>query len=127
MFFSACSKRSGEKVGKSQGMARQHKRAFSSEEIYGSTFLTCCVCCRLWHQTTLTLEELVKAPVFYAGGNTELLDIYRQFLQDQKSGSGWTGFACKISPVKHASLAITIAKQFQGKFAIFVCCLLTSA
>eukprot|EP00285_Hemiselmis_virescens_P005840 CAMPEP_0173384904 /NCGR_PEP_ID=MMETSP1356-20130122/7496_1 /TAXON_ID=77927 ORGANISM="Hemiselmis virescens, Strain PCC157" /NCGR_SAMPLE_ID=MMETSP1356 /ASSEMBLY_ACC=CAM_ASM_000847 /LENGTH=398 /DNA_ID=CAMNT_0014340495 /DNA_START=54 /DNA_END=1250 /DNA_ORIENTATION=+ len=67
---------------------------------------------KLWHQTTIALEELVKAPCFSAKGNTELLELYKTFLQDQPQGSGWPGFASKISPVKHASLCITISKQF---------------
>mmetsp|Transcript_38222 Transcript_38222/g.95678 ORF Transcript_38222/g.95678 Transcript_38222/m.95678 type:complete len:375 (-) Transcript_38222:56-1180(-) len=77
---------------------------------------------KLWHQTTIALQELVKAPCFAASGNTELLDIYKDFLQDQPQGSGWTGFASKISPVKHASLAITISKQYDESEAGIVAC-----
>jgi len=78
---------------------------------------------KLWHQTTLALEELVKAPVFFAGGNKELLGLYKEFLQDQPANSPWTGFASKISPVKHASLAIVVAKQFEDSEAGIVECI----
>ena len=74
------------------------------------------VCGRLWHQATLALEELVKAPCFSAVGNKELLELYKGFLQDQPSSAPWSGFACKISPVKHASLAIVISKQYNGGY-----------
>ncbi len=63
----------------------------------------------------MVLEELVKAPCFAAPGNKELLELYRSFLQDQPSSAPWTGFASKISPVKHASLVIAISKQYDGE------------
>lgn len=37
-----------------------------------------------------------------------------EFLKDQPSTAKWTGFASKISPVKYASLAIVISKQYNG-------------
>mmetsp|Transcript_20813 Transcript_20813/g.48079 ORF Transcript_20813/g.48079 Transcript_20813/m.48079 type:complete len:318 (+) Transcript_20813:370-1323(+) len=39
-----------------------------------------------------------------------------------QSASGWTGFAGKISPVKHASLAITISKQYDESEAGIMSC-----
>lgn len=77
---------------------------------------------KLWHQATLALEELVKAPCFWVEGNNELLDLYNQFLKDQPSTAQWTGFASKISPVKHASLAIVISKQYNDSEAGIASC-----
>jgi 26S proteasome regulatory subunit N9 len=78
---------------------------------------------KLWHQTTIALEELFKAPCFSAPGNKDLLELFKSFLQDQPQASGWTGFASKISPVKHALLAITASKQYDESEAGISSCI----
>ncbi len=70
---------------------------------------------RLWHQLTLAVEELSKSPCFQVNGNHELLDLYKNFVADQAPTAPWTGFASRMNPLKHASLAIVVSKQFGGE------------
>ena len=70
---------------------------------------------RLWHQLTLAVEELSTAACFSVVGNRELLDLYKAFVADQPQNSAWTGFASRMNPLKHASLAIVVSKQYGGR------------
>ncbi len=76
---------------------------------------------RLWHQLSLAVEELSKAPCFQVDGNHELLDLYKNFVADQAPTALWTGFASRMNPLKHASLAIVVSKQFGGEYCCVSC------
>jgi hypothetical protein len=66
---------------------------------------------KLWHQTTVALEELTKDKIFSAPGNTDLLALYSDFIADQPSGSAWPGFASKMSALRLATIGIAVSKQ----------------
>jgi len=80
------------------------------DELYGRIQISASN--KLWHQLTLAVEELSKAPCFQVDGNHELLDLYKNFVADQAPTAPWTGFASRMNPLKHASLAIVVSKQF---------------
>ncbi|GAA5840507.1 hypothetical protein JCM11251_007606 [Rhodosporidiobolus azoricus] len=56
---------------------------------------------RLWYQLTLTLESFLSLPT----SAPFRIDLYRSFI---------SSFAAKLDPLKHASIAVSVARTFEN-------------
>jgi hypothetical protein len=63
-------------------------------------------CCRLWHQLTLKLEEVIASEYWTTNDQQqELHDLYTHFIM---------AFANRISHLKLALMAVSLAKSYTG-------------
>ena len=60
---------------------------------------------RLWHQLTADLEILISKPQFSQSGNTELLQLYENFI---------TVFESKLNQLRLGKMVIAISAQIPG-------------
>jgi len=60
---------------------------------------------KLWHQLTLKLEEYVNLDYFNQPGNTELVQLYENFIKD---------FESKIAQLRFVKIILSIMRQIPG-------------